>query len=83
MSDPIAYVVSVHRPRWNPHSIVSVRCPYCGKLHEHGAGTDPRSLDLGLRVSHCNGASYTLALDVAKREGLQFMSLAELRAKHG
>ncbi len=32
--------------------LIKIKCPYCGKPHNHGGGTDPKP-DLGHRGAHC------------------------------
>ena len=59
MSDelPIADVVLVRGERQNYWRIL--RCPFCHRTHQHGAGEphqDPRDF-LGTRWSHCKEAS--------------------------
>lgn len=44
--------------------IVKVKCPFCGKIHKHGAGeaNSIRSINLGLRIAHCMNGSYIITI---------------------
>lgn len=42
---------------------VRILCPYCGKIHQHGAGNRTEAPNLGFRGSHCNSGDYELTVD--------------------
>lgn len=50
---PVAVVIARHPNRHSEDAeILIVRCPYCGKKHEHGTPKG-RIKDLGSRGRHC------------------------------
>lgn len=72
---PIAEVELVEPPRnGEAYSWLVLCCPFCGKPHIHGAGTDPREVDsfLGGRVPHClNGGGNVREYQLVRREGVR------------
>lgn len=51
-------------------TLVVGACPFCGKTHRHGGGTDLAGIRgaLGTRVSHCHRGEYDLVLAETLKE---------------
>lgn len=66
MTDALIAKVAVSTARLNPGQIALIvgTCPFCGKTHTHGGGTDLAEIrgDLGTRVSHCHRGGYQLIM---------------------
>src|SRR5829696_8915064 len=59
---PLALVSVVWSSRGHYWVVTVARCPFCGKRHSHGGGSDDTP-DLGYRNSHCitgPGGTYEL-----------------------
>jgi hypothetical protein len=54
----VTAVGRTHAGAWR----LEVRCPRCGCLHTHGAGSDPLP-EFGRRAPPCDGAAYWLRID--------------------
>ena len=47
------FVPTPRRHRGDAAGHLVVTCPWCGKPHRHGAGSDPARPAYGHRVAHC------------------------------
>jgi hypothetical protein len=59
---PLAHVTAERSPRSGVWILTVACCPFCGRRHSHGGGSD-ETPDLGFRVSHCiagPGGTYDL-----------------------
>jgi hypothetical protein len=53
---------------WDGAWLLTIRCPYCSKLHTHGGGDAEQPPSFGVRVSHCldgNQGPYDIRAEAA------------------
>ncbi len=53
MSKLATALVTAHSTSRGVILLEIAQCPFCGRKHTHGGGTDPSHLDLGWRAPHC------------------------------
>lgn len=65
MKDKIAYIDKLIQKKQGDPITLIVDCPYCGKQHQHGGGSDSTQTTYGNRMAHCIGETRRLSYDIS------------------